>query len=140
MTKDLFVEIGGVAPDTVTVDIREDLTLSEDLERELDIAAANFGYYAVLAEKAAAKLERAKTSFELWKSVQGESLVEEHGNFKTLKEMERKISMMPKYRKYRLKICEYQENASVLSKIAKAFEIKSSMVQTKNANRRREMK
>jgi hypothetical protein len=57
----------------------------------------------------------------------------------TNEQMKCHIRSLPKYMAYRMKIIELSEQKRVLKNIVKAFEIKASMVQTKCANRRREV-
>ena len=61
------------------------------------------------------------------------------GPFKTIKEMDRLLFTFPKYKAYRIKLNKYETEAKILKQIAKAFEIKKDLLQTKSSNRRSEM-
>lgn len=87
--KEYVVEIPGLVPETVTVALKEDLTISEDIAREVNVTPAQFGYYAVLAEKAQGRYNNLKLSYDIWKSETEAALIEENGGpFKTIKEMD----------------------------------------------------
>lgn len=143
--KELVVEIEGLTPGhPVVVALKGDLTISADLKREVTVTAAHYGYYAVLAEKAQARTKRTKLAFEIWSSGAEEEIVarriREGGKaFKTVKEITRELMKIPKYKAYRLKIEEYEEQAGILKAIAKAFEHKKDLVQTMAADRRKEI-
>ena len=137
--KDLIVEIPGLVPDTVKIALREDLTISEDLGREVDQTAAQFGYYAVLAEKAEARFQMTKLAFDLWRAKTEDVISAEYGPFKTVKELDRKVMQLAKWRSFKTTLIEFEEHARILKQVAKAFEIKVNLVQTKNANRRKEL-
>jgi len=137
--KELVIDISGLVPHCVTIALKEDLTISEDLGREVDQTAAQFGYYAVLSEKAEARYQITKLAFELWRAGVEENMVAEYGPFKTVKELDRKVMQLPKWRSFKMTLIEFEEHARILKQVAKAFEIKVNLVQTKNANRRKEM-
>jgi len=143
--KELIVEIEGLSEGhSVVVALKKDLTISADLHREVTVTAAHYGYYAVLAEKAYARMKRTKLGFEIWASgaeeeIVNRSLRETGKRPKAVKDVTRELMKNPKYRAYRLKIEEYEEQANILRAIAKAFEHKKDLVQTSNANRRKEL-
>jgi len=138
--KEYVVEIPGLVPETVTVALKEDLTISEDIAREVNVTPAQFGYYAVLAEKAQGRYNNLKLSYDIWKSETEAALIEENGGpFKTIKEMDRLLFTKPKWRAYRVKLNKFEEEAKILKQVAKAFEIKKDLLQTKSSNRRSEM-
>lgn len=141
--RELVVEIPGIVPETVSVALKEDLTISEDIEREAKYAAYRFGYYAVLAEKAASKQRKLNISFELW---QAEECARQRAELEATgakriaqAQLDRLLQLHPKYRAYTVKIEEAKYHEGVLRSIAKAFEIKKDLVQTISANRRREI-
>jgi hypothetical protein len=143
--KELVIEIDGLTPGhPVTVALKADLTISADLKREVTVTAAHFGYYAVLAEKAYARMKRTKLAFEIWSSGVEAGIYDrikaDTGKApKTVKDVTRELMKIPKYQMYRLRIEEYEEHANILRAIAKAFEHKKDLVQTMNANRRKEL-
>jgi hypothetical protein len=139
MTEEYVVEIAGLVPETVTIALKEDLTISEDLAREVNRSAAQFGYYAVLAERAQARFQRLKFSHEMWVAEVEAQLIEEGRKFKLVKDMDREVSQMPKSRLYRTKLIKFEEEAKILKQVAKAFEIKKDLIQTKSSNRRSEI-
>lgn len=141
MKKDLTVEISGIAPENVVVALKEELTISEDLEREVDRTAAEFGYYAVLSEKAKSKLNKVKMAYSLWKAKTEEMLIAENkGQFKNKDQLERLLTIQPQWKSWQLKIAEVSEQSGILKELASGFEKKVSLVQTKCSNRRAEAK
>ncbi len=139
LSKELIVEIEKVADHTVVISVMEDLTIKEDIDDEVRKTSALFGYYAVLSELAASKLDKVKDRFEIWKASEQRSLIEENGGpFKTVAEMNSKLIFIPAYKGYKNVIRKYEKEARVLKVIAKAFEHKKDLVQTMAANRRTE--
>jgi hypothetical protein len=135
---DFIVEIPGLVPETVTVALKEDLTITDDLTVEIDRCAAQFGYYAVLAERANARLQRLKFSYDLWLAEVETELTSER-KFRLVKDLERKVMLLPKAKLYRIKLLKFEEEARILKQVAKAFEIKKDLIQTKSSNRRSEI-
>ena len=143
--KELVIEIPGLVPEPVTVALKADLTISEDLEREVKCTPSQFGYYAVLSEKAESRYRRCKLGFDLWRSeaeddLEAQQRVETGKGFSKVKDLTRLIMRQPKYRAYMLKLDEYEEHARILKKVAEAFAHKKDLVQTICSNRRSEMK
>ena len=136
--RELAINIEGLVPDVVAINLKEDLTVTEDLEREVAEGSAMYGYYAVLSEKAEARSQSVELAFKVWKNAKERKLIKEHGNFKLAKDMERMVICDPTWKAYQIKIGEYQSEAKILKQISKAFELKVSLVQTANANRRAE--
>ena len=66
--RDLVQEIEGVIPEKAVINVKKDLTISNDLDHEVDTAARNYGYYAVLSEKAESRYQKVKFAFERWKA------------------------------------------------------------------------
>jgi len=137
--KELVVEIPGLVPDTVSVALKKDLTISEDLEHEVNRTASQFGYYAVLAEKAEARYNSIKLAFEVWRAGAEKEIIAAKGPFKTVKELDRIVIQRPKWRKYKALMNEYESYRGILKQIAKAFEAKKDLVQTRAADRRKEV-
>lgn len=141
--KELIVEIPDLAKDhTIAIALKEDLTISDDLERECKRTPAQFGYYAVLAEKADARTKRVKLAFEQFSAETEDRIIAEAGGrskFKAAKDLTREVAKLPRYYAFKKKIAQCEEDAGVLRQVAKAFEHKKDLVQTMNANRRKEM-
>jgi len=139
---DLVYEIKGLVPRTVVIALEEELSITEDIDSEVDKAAARFGYYAVLAEKAGARFEKLKLSFNFWeadsKCRKDERLAFDTEKKLTEGQMKSYIMSQPKYKTYQLKMIELREQSNIMKVIARAFEKKSDLVQTKAANRRKE--
>ena len=139
--KNLKINIEGLANKPIQLELKRDLEISDDIEYEAKRAAARFGYYAVLAEEAQARVERAESGYEIWYARESRSLVEENGKpFKTVDELKRKIQTIPKYSSWKSTLAKYRKEYRVLKVIAKAFEHKKDLVQTICANRRAEFK
>ena len=139
---DLTYEIKGLIPDKVVVNLEDELKITEDIDSEVDKAAARFGYYAVLAEKAEARYERLKLSFNFWESDakvrKDEELAISKEKKLTESQMKAYVSSQSKFKTYQLKMIELREQKDVMRAIVRAFDKKSDLVQTKAANRRKE--
>lgn len=140
--RDLVSEIKGLLPEPVVVNIQKSLKISEDMDDEVDKAASLFGYYAVLAERAETRYEKMRFAYKTWrasteareaKSRQSESLK----RF-TVEEMKSHVNSQAKYKAYQLTLIKLDEHRRTLKVIAKAFELKKDMIQTKCSNRRGE--
>ena len=136
-------EISNVLPEKVTLSIRDELLISEDLDTEVDQAAYRFGYYAVLAEKAAGRASRLKMVLEFWEADETKKVIEErerdHKKPYTESQMKAYIHSNQFYKIRRYEIEQAAEQANILDQIARAFDKRTSMVQTKAANRRKEI-
>lgn len=139
---EVVVEIDGIVPETVRCALKHDLTIGADLAREAERAASMYGYYAVLSEKALARLRRTELSFKMWR-VHEEDAIEEElkslGKKLTIKNIDRWLMKREKYRGYELLIIRLKSESGILNAIARAFEHKKDLIQTLNANRRREI-
>lgn len=144
MGRDLFIEIKELIPETVSLKLRKDLKISEDIDTEVDIAAVNYGYYAILAEKADTRYQKVKFSFETWQAETearcGRQRQAENQKKYTEAQMKAHVRSQSKYRGFQIKLIELDEQKRILKIIAKAFEMKKDMVQTKSSNRRQEIK
>jgi hypothetical protein len=131
-------------PEPIVVSISTQLRISEDIDTEVDTAAKMFGYYAVLSERAETRYNKMKFAFEQWKAEveTRESRSRAADGQKKLTEAEMKafVQSQSKYRSYQLKIIQFDEDRRVLKVIAKAFELKKDLVQTKASNRRAELR
>lgn len=138
--KNMIVEIEGVSSELISIDIKRDLEISEDIEREIKQAASRFGYMAVCAEEAESRFEKASTAYDIWKAKQERELIEENGGkqFKTAAELHRKLYLIPKYANWQSTLNKYKKDWRMCKIFAKAFEHKKDMVQTIAANRRAE--
>lgn len=137
--REYIVEIEGLVPETVTASLKEDLTISDDLAVEIDRCAAQFGYFAVLSERAQSRYQRLKLSYEMWQAEIEKQMLDDGLKFKLVKDMNREVLGMPKSKLYRAKLLKFEEEAKILKQIAKAFEIKKDLIQTKSSNRRSEI-
>lgn len=139
---EIVVEIDGVVPETVKIALKHDLTIGADLAREAERAASMYGYYAVLSEKAKARLGRTELSFRMWRCREEDAIEEEIktlGRRATKTLVDRWLMKRDKYRGYELLIIKLKSEAGILAAIARAFEHKKDLIQTLNANRRREI-
>jgi len=139
---EIVIEIDGVVPETVRCALKHDLTIGADLAREAERAASMYGYYAVLSEKATARLRRTELSFKMWR-VHEEDAIEDElkalGRRVTVKLVDRWLMKKEKYRGYELLMIRLKCESGILYAIARAFEHKKDLIQTLNANRRREI-
>jgi hypothetical protein len=144
MARDLAYEIKGLVPATVTLKLAADLRITEDIDTEVDTAAINFGYYAILAEKADTRYQKVKFAFEAWVAeTEARALRQRQAEgLKAYTEAQMKsyVRSQSKYRGYQMKLLELDEQKRILKVISKAFEMKKDMVQTKASNRRSEIK
>lgn len=142
--KDLVHEISGLLPEPVVVSIATQLKISEDIDTEVDTAARMYGYYAVLAERAETRYSKMKFAYEQWKAEvetrEARSRVADGEKKLTEAEMKSFVQSQPKYRSYQIKLIQFDEDRRVLKVIAKAFELKKDLVQTKASNRRAELR
>jgi hypothetical protein len=137
--KDLQIAIDGLLPEEVKISLKSELMVSEDLERDVRRTAAQYGYYAVLAEKAESRHRRGKLAFDMWRS-EYEDELSQNTKFARVKDLTRQVMKHPKYKAWMLKLDKYQEDAGLMRAITKAFEHKKDLVQTSAADRRREMR
>lgn len=144
MARDLRYELEGLIPEKVQLRLRKDLKISEDIDTEVDHAAVNFGYFAILSEKADTRYHKVKFSFEAWiaeteaKAFRKRQAAGEKPF--TADQMKAHVRSDPKYRGFQMKLIELDEQKRILKVIAKAFELKKDMVQTKASNRRSEIR
>lgn len=143
MAKDIELYFDDILPDRVKFSLREELNISEDIDSEVDKASATFGFYAVMSEKASARLSKLNFAFEKWKNkTQRDTIIQRDNDGLrklTIKQMEEFLKSIPMYQSYQLRVVEYEEQRNILRSITKAFEFKCNLVQTKAANRRREI-
>lgn len=141
---DLTYLVKDLLPEEMVIKLRPLLTITEDLDYEVDRAAAVYGYYAVLSEKADTRYQRVKFNFEKWraeaeyKESKDRSLAGAKAH--TEAQMKAFIMSQPKYRSYQSHLIDVDEQKRVLKVIARALELKKDLVQTKCSNRRGEMK
>lgn len=142
MNKDIKFEFEGLLPDTIEFSLKEELSISEDIDSEIDRAAHKFGWYAVLAEKADTRYQKLDFAFNKWKSITKTNELKrrelEKNKKLTKEQMDDFIQSRPLFAAYQLKLIKYGDNKRILRSIAKAMDIRCSMVQTKAANRRKE--
>lgn len=128
-------------PETVQVKVWEELRI-KDIDAEVDEAAARFGFWAVLAEKASYRLMRMEFAFDAWKderTEQKQQELEARGErlFSSARMM-RHLKTLASYRSYELQIIEFTYARDLLRSLARAFQMKKDLVQTKAANLRAE--
>lgn len=142
MSRDLLYEITNLLPEKVVVSIKKDLHITEDIDTEVDQAAAQFGYYAVISEKAETRYQKMKFAFEQWRATteSKEILTRAREGKKAPTEAQMKAFVMsqPKYKGFQIRLIQYEEQRRITKVIAKAFELKKDLVQTKSSNRRKE--
>ena len=142
MDKDLLYEIKDLLPEPVLFSLKKELTISEDMDEEVNTASAKFGFYAILAEKADARVEKMKISFSIWQA-KVKSMRDKESDLakeKRLSEsrLQNYVENQPKNEAYLMKLHQLRTHRRVLKAIANAFKIKSELIQTKCANRRHE--
>lgn len=137
--KDLQLAIDGLLPEEIKISLKNELMISQDLERDVRRTAAQYGYYAVLAEKAESRYRRGKLAFDMWRSEYEDELSQET-KFARVKDLTRQVMKHPKYKAWMMKLDKYQEDAGLMKAITKAFEHKKDLVQTSAADRRKEMR
>jgi len=142
--KDLIYEVEKLLPETVFINIKKELHISEDIDTEVDEASARFGYFAVLAEKSETKHQKLKFAYEAWKGKEEERVAREREydgkkSF-TEKQMNSHVKSQDRHRSYNLKLIEYDEQRRIMKVIARSFEMKKDLIQSKSANRRNELK
>lgn len=140
--KEIIYEVEGLLPETVVIRVRKQLQISEDLDTEVDRAAKTYGFYAVLAEKAETRYQKIKFACETWIAETEATAHSERYREKlkayTEAQMKAHVRSQAKYRAFQIKLIRFDEHRRVLKIIAKAFELKKDLIQTKAANRRRE--
>ena len=141
--RDIVYEIVGLVPEKVAMSVAEELTISEDVDFEVDTAAKNFGYFAILSERSETRYQKLKYAFDAWQAE-----VETRANLErkaeglkphTESQMKSHVRSQAKYSAFQTKMIQLDEQRRVLKVILKAFEIKAGLVQTKASNRRSEM-
>ena len=144
MARDLNYEISGLVPEPVQLALRKDLKVSNDIDTEIDVAAINFGYYAILSEKADTRYQKTKFAYDAWVAgTEAAALRTRQAEAKkpyTEAQMKAYVRSQSKYRGYQMKLIELDEQRRILKVISKAFEMKMQLVQTKAANRRGELR
>ena len=142
--RDILYEVEGLLPDAVKLSVAKELSITEDMDTEVDIAARNFGYWAVLAEKAETRYQKLKFNFEAWRARVETSEAKQRAIQKlkphTEAQMKAFVMSQSKYRAYQSRLIKFEEDRRIVKILAKAFELKKDMVQTKSSNRRNEMK
>lgn len=140
--RDLLLEVEGLLPEKISFHVKKLLTITEDIDYEVDHAAAEYGFYAVLAEKAETRYSKMKFAFDQWKAqVETRTLIEKKKDGeKPLTEAQMKAYVMaqPKYVTYQNALQKLDHELRVLKIIAKALELKAGQIQTKSSNRRSE--
>jgi hypothetical protein len=137
------IPLDGKLPEDILSKLKGKLVISEDIDTEVDRAAYEYGYYAILAEKAEAKYQKLKHGFECWLSdvehaANRQRDMEDKRMFSEA-QMKAHVRTQPKYRAFMNKLLEVDEDRKLAKVLARAMELKKDMVQSKSANRRSEM-
>jgi hypothetical protein len=141
---DLETEVEGLTEKPITLDVRKDLIIGGDLEKEAREAAAWFGYYAVLSERAQSRLKKCKLAFEIWQARASEAmeitLAEKSKSKKrpTQRAIQEALRLQPKFKAFELEVIKATEKAGIMNKWAIALQEKKGLIQTLCANRRKE--
>ena len=140
--KDFKVEIEGLMPEKLSLKVKESLHISEDIDSEVDKAAAEYGFYAVLSEKAETRYQKIKFAYDKWRAEveTSENATRARDGLKPRTEAQMKafIAQSERNKAYQLKMIKLDEDRRHIKALAKAFELKSEMVRTKSSNRRSE--
>ena len=140
--RDIVYEIKNLVPESVIISVKDDLTITEDIDTEVDRAASHFGFYAVLAEKAETRYQKMKFAFDQWKAqVESAEIMTRAREGKkpfTEAQMKAHVQSQPKYKAFQIRLIEFDEQRRIVKVVAKAFELKKDLVQTKSSNRRKE--
>lgn len=141
--KTLTYEFAGLMAEPVKLSLKEELVITEDIDSEVDNAAANYGFYAVLAEKAESRYQKLKYSYEVWRAgherEKSEALKVAAEKAFTVNQMDAYVMSNPKYNAYQAKLIQLDEHRRILKVVSRAFDVKSELVRTKASNRRAEM-
>jgi len=141
--RDITYEIKGLVPEKVAVSIAAELVISEDVDFEVDNAAKNFGYFAILSERSETRYQKLKYAFDAWQAeietrANLERKAESLKSF-TEHQMKSHVRSQPKYSAFQTKLIDLDEQRRILKVLLKAFEIKAGLIQTKASNRRSEI-
>jgi hypothetical protein len=138
--KNLKYEVEGLLPEPVKLSLKDELMITEDIDSEVDKASHNYGFYAVLGEKAESRYQKLKYAYEVWHSTVEKDVAagraEKSEKAFTGPQMAAFVKSRPKYHAYQKKLTELDEHRRILKIVAKAFEMKGEMVRTKSSNRR----
>ncbi len=113
--------------------------ISEDINYEVDHAAHFFGFYACMAEIVEDKYRAYKFKFDTWRASLLAEEMSRSGKKMTEGEKELFIFNTPKYSEFQIVGNRIKRDFEILKAYASALEIKASMVQSKSANRRKEL-
>ena len=113
--------------------------ISEDIGYELDHAAREYGFYAVMSEVVEDKYRAYKFKFDTWRAEI--LLMETNKTGKKMTEGEKELFVInaPKYAEFQAVGNRIKRDFEVLKAYASALQIKASLVQSKSANRRKEL-
>lgn len=138
---DLVLEIEGIIPAKVLVNVRDQLRISKDLDAELDVAAEQYGFYGSLAEKAETKKQRLDLGYKLWRADEERRVLEQHKmeelKSPTKDQMISHIRGTKKYKDWKLMLIDIDEKVRILKILSKAFEKKVETIRTKCSNKRK---
>ena len=90
------------------------------------------------------RYQRLKFNFEAWRA-RVESMASKERSSEGMKayteaQMKAYVASQAKYKLYMSRLIKFDEDRRVMKVLAKAFEIKAGLIQTKSSNRRNEMK
>lgn len=142
MSKDFKVEVEGLMPEKLSLEVKKSLRITEDIDTEVDQAAAEYGFYAILSEKAETRYQKLEFAYKKWKAefetAENASRSRDGLKPRTEAQMKALISSSERNKAYQLKLIKLDEDRRHMKALAKAFELKSEMVRTKSSNRRSE--
>jgi len=129
---DISFEIGS---EEVELNTKKDILISNNLDKEVDIAAANIAYYGALKAMAKKRLATMKTKYKIWTARHKRSIAEgrERGKLKALTGamMEAEIRAHPQYLRYKKELIKREEQFDVLESTYESFRDKKAMVRQK---------
>jgi hypothetical protein len=139
---DLKIEIEGLMTEKLSLEVKKSLRITEDIDTEVDEAASNFGFYAVLSEKAETRFQKLKFAYEKWRAEfeTSENAQRSRDGLKPRTEAQMKsfVQSSERNKAYQLKMIKLDEDRRHMKALAKAFELKLELVRTKSSNRRSE--
>ena len=140
--KDFKVEIDGLVEERLSVEVKKSLRITEDIDTEVDEAASNFGFYAVLAEKAESRYKKLKFAYDKWRAefetAENAERARDGLKARTEAQMKAFVQASERNKAYQLKLLKLDEDYRHMKALAKAFELKLELVRTKSSNRRSE--
>lgn len=124
----------------INIDLLDGLLASEDLDSEVDIVSVGYMLMSSLAAEAEERFENQKLAIDHRRAVLNEKA---HDGVITARVTDAKVNAFIdrdiKVIKMERKKNEYRKQMKIYDKAARAYDIKHDMIQTKSANRRKQM-